>query len=86
MSWRLSNPDIVLGDGLVPFFIDWGPAGNPASSLPTMGEIEAFYATHPDPEPVQHILKVLGINLEVNRGPVTGLHLQVTGPQGTFQL
>jgi len=67
LKWRLTNPDVVLGDGLIPFFIDWGDAGNPTPSLPMAGEIVDFYGVHPEPEKVKAVLNVLEIEMDINK-------------------
>ena len=73
LKWHLTNPDVLLCDGLIPFFIDWGEAGNPAPSLPFAGELIEFYGTHPYPAEVEKILAALNLEMEVKQSAHIGL-------------
>ena len=86
LTWRLTNPDVLLGDGLIPFFIDWGENGNPTPTLPYAGEILDFYVSHPEPEPIQEMLNALEIDLEVKKAAHAGLVAQLSVPNGIINL
>ena len=64
---------MVLADGLIPFFIDWGEAGNPADSLPFAGELVEFYGTHPYPAEVEKMLAALDLDMEIKPSDHTAL-------------
>ena len=73
LKWQLTNPDVLLCDGLIPFFIDWGEAGNPSPSLSFAGELVEFYGTHPDPAKVDKMLTALDLEMEVKPSAQIGL-------------
>lgn len=77
LEWKLTDPDVVLFDGIIPFFIDWGVEGNPSSSLPKAAEIHRFHAVHPAPEKVAEVLEILDIPLQVKKGERPGLVLML---------
>src|SRR5262245_49581764 len=62
LSWRYTDPNTVLGDGLVPFFIDWGTSPHPSASAARGATLLQVRAEHPDPGPVQKMLDVLGLD------------------------
>lgn len=73
LQWKLTDPDVILGDGLVPFFIEWGEAGNPTPSLPFAGELVDFYGIHPNPGKVEKVLAALELEMEVGQNSTAGL-------------
>lgn len=86
LEWQLTDPNVVLCDGLVPFFIDWGHKGNPSRELPGAGNIRSFHAVHPSPDKVKSVLKILSMEMDVQLGNKPGLHIEIESDHGTFQL
>lgn len=68
LSWRLTDPYTVHGDGLVPFLIDWDDSDHPAPLLPQIGRLQQLRLEHPEPERVQALLTILDIDLPVFPG------------------
>lgn len=86
LEWTLSDPNVNLADGLIPFFIDWGEKGNPASQLPAGCILKSFKATHPQPQKVDSLLNILGLQLEINQGPEVLLTAEIMTPKGLIHL
>ncbi|MGH2376003.1 MAG: VOC family protein, partial [bacterium] len=86
LSWRSTNPRTEVADGIVPFFIDWGQSPHPARTAPQGASLIGLRAEHPDAERVQPILRRLGIDLPVKKGPSAALIATVNGPRGRVEL
>lgn len=86
LSWKLTNPFTVLGDGLVPFFIDWGETPHPASAAAQGATLLALRAEHPDPEGVRVMLEQLELELPVSVGPEPALVATIEGLNGQVEL
>ena len=86
LHWELTDPSVMLADGLVPFFIDWGSGPHPAETAPSGVTLTALRAEHPDPDKVVSLLQTLDLNLEVLRGPRTALVAILECPKGTVEL
>jgi hypothetical protein len=69
LEWQLSDLRCVLGDGIVPFLIDWGASPHPSLTAPKGAVLEGLRAEHPDPEGVRGMLSALGLDLQVDAGP-----------------
>jgi hypothetical protein len=69
LSWRLTYPDLVVGDGVVPFLIDWGDSPHPAHSAPEGIRLLDLHAEHPKPAIIADPLERLGVGLLVLPGP-----------------
>jgi len=86
LEWRLSLRADGLGDGLVPFLIDWGSCPHP-SALPPDGcrlvELSGFCA---EPTQVQEYLRALGTSLRVSEAERPGLRARIEGPAGQLEL
>ncbi|MBW2290742.1 MAG: VOC family protein [Deltaproteobacteria bacterium] len=89
LRWKLSLRAKPLGDGLVPFVIDWGSATHPAAASAadsvrcTLGNLSA---QHPDPQAVRGALDALGVELSVDEAPTANLCARLTGPAGSLEL
>lgn len=86
LSWRLTDPEAVAGDGLVPFLIAWDGEEHPAAAAPSGGRLVGLRAEHPEPEPVRGLLRALELPLEVTAGPAPALVAVVEGPDGPVEL
>lgn len=86
LTWRLSIRREPLGDGLVPFLIDWGSTPHPSATSEAVCSIEGFRAEHPDPESVRQALRALDVSLDVEPGSQPRLHATLVGPGGSIEL
>jgi hypothetical protein len=86
LSWHTTNQRVVIADGIVPFFIDWGTTPHPASSAAPGATLIALRAEHPDPTRVRNILKELGFDLAVTNGATAALVATIAGPRGRVEL
>ena len=86
LSWRLTYPDMRHGDGLVPFLIDWGRSPHPAEHAPAGAELVELRAEHPDPAAISQLLRHLGIELRVSRGPAPALIATLETQRGRVEL
>ncbi len=73
LRWLLTDPEIVLGDGLVPFLIAWGASAHPARSAPHAGRLVKVRGEHPAPERVRAMLSALDLPLPVKAAPEPAL-------------
>jgi hypothetical protein len=71
---------------LVPFLIDWGRSPHPAGSAPGGAELVELRAEHPDPAGISRLLRQLGIELRVSRGPIRALIATLETPHGRVEL
>jgi hypothetical protein len=86
LAWRYTDPRIVVGDGIVPFFIDWGQTPHPAATAATGASLLALHAEHPDAARVQKMLDDLGVDLAVQPGRSPALVATINGPRGQVTL
>jgi glyoxalase-like protein len=86
LQWKLTDPDTVIADGIVPFYIDWGDGPHPADSLPPGLALDRLSAEHPDAHEVRRILAALGLTLTVDEGPRPALIATLEGPNGRIEL
>jgi hypothetical protein len=86
LSWRFTDPGIILGDGLVPFFIDWGTSPHPAATSEAHVTLVDLRAEHPDPESVRRMLRALGLALGVWKGSAPALIATLDSPRGRVEL
>jgi hypothetical protein len=89
LDWKLSLRAEPLGDGLVPFVIDWGTAIHPAVSSDggtARCALSDFSAKHPDPQPVREAINALGAELSIDESSTYGLCARLTGPAGSYEL
>jgi glyoxalase-like protein len=86
LSWRYTSPTTVLGDGLVPFFIDWGQSPHPARTAAPGATLVGLRAEHPDPRSIDETFKKLGLELPVATGPAPALIATIDCPKGRVEL
>src|SRR5215510_6361814 len=86
LSWRYTDPQTVLADGLAPFFIDWGQSPHPAQTAAPGVSLVALHAEHPDAQRVQLLLRELGLDLPVQPGAAPALVAIIDCPRGRVEL
>jgi hypothetical protein len=86
LTWRYTDPRVVVSEGVVPFFIDWGKTPHPAESAVSGGRLVGLRAEHPDAERVQRELRSLGLDLTVTKGPRPALVATIEGPRRRVEL
>ena len=86
LSWRYTDPQTVVADGVVPFFIDWGQTPHPSATATPGSTLIELRAQHPDPDSVAKALKSLGLELQVQRAPQPGLIATINSPRGRVEL
>lgn len=85
VRWRITPP-LFLGDGLIPFFIDWGDTRHPSIDAPPGCRLVRLEGEHPDPERIWKMLAAVGTQLSVSRGPRPRLIASLEGPAGNMTL
>jgi hypothetical protein len=86
LSWRLTEPAAEMENGVVPFFIDWGESAHPSQTAAQGATLIELRAEHPEAERVQRVLRTLGLDVPVARGPQSRLIAVVDGPLGHVEL
>lgn len=86
LAWRYTDPRVVVAEGVVPFFIDWGTTPHPADTAAPGVSLIALRAEHPEPELVQKMLRGVGLNLQIASGPRPALVATVSGPRGKVEI
>lgn len=85
LSWKLT-PAQSLGDGLVPFLIEWGSSSHPAISAPSGCSLLKLRGEHPDPSLLQYPLRVLGVTLQISEAPSVALVATLRSSKGVEEL
>ena len=85
LSWKLT-PAQSLGDGLVPFLIDWGSSVHPTISAPSGCRLLDLRGEHPDPSLLQYPLRALDVTLQVSEAPSVALVATIHSPEGVKEL
>ena len=86
IRWRLTNPDVMLDDGLVPFLIDWGRSRHPAATAPRGVTLRSFRGEHPQAERVLRHVAAVGASLPIARAKTPGLVAVLGGKRGDVEL
>ncbi len=86
LTWRYTNPRVVVADGIVPFFIDWGQTPHPSAGAAKGASLVSLRAEHPDPGRIQDMLNQLGLHLPVTKGSKPALAATIDCPRGRVEL
>lgn len=86
LQWKLVRLT-DSADGLLPMLIEWGPgSSHPAADAPSGCELTQLEVSSPNPDKLQRILHILGIDLTVSRANYPQLRARIAGPTGTLEL
>ena len=86
LEWRLTFPDELGGDGLVPFLIDWGSTPHPSITAPQGCTLRTLRGEHTQPELVRPLLQALEVDLDVAKGRAPTLVATLQTPNGEIDL
>jgi hypothetical protein len=86
LRWTFTEPALLDGDALVPFFIDWGSSPHPATTAAPGLTLISLRGRHPEPDRIGRQLAVLGIDLPIDRAPRPGLVAVLETPRGEIAL
>lgn len=86
LEWTFSDPRSERGDGVVPFFIDWGATRHPAADLAGVCSFRGLRVEHPDPVRVGRWMRALGLDTPVTSGDAPRIVATLDTPKGTVEL
>ena len=87
LSWRIATlADRRIGDGLAPFFIDWGTTEHPTVGSPKGARLISLRAQYPTPQPMQAVFDSLDIPFIVEGGAEPALIAVLDTPRGRIEL
>ena len=82
LSWRFTNPLHVIGDGVIPFLIDWGETVNPARTSTQGCRLLDLQLEHPNAKKLQPIIDALGLNMQIKNGLMPKILATIQTPFG----
>lgn len=86
LGWMLTRAPVQVGDGLVPFLIDWGETPHPSESAPGGCRLVSLRGEHPQPDVVLAALAAIGAELKVEQGPEPALLATIEGRKAAIEL
>ena len=86
LSWRYTDPNTVVANGLIPFFIDWGTSPHPALTAARGASLVQLRAEHPDAVMVQKMIDRLGLELKVSPASAAAIIATIDSPRGRVEL
>jgi hypothetical protein len=86
LSWQLTEPDPLVADGVIPFFIDWGASPHPSGSAPHGATLVDIHVEHPDAAHVRRMLDALDLGVAVLEAENAAVVAVIDGPRGRIEL
>ena len=87
LTWKTTDPEIVAADGIVPFFIEWGPdSPHPAGSAPGGATLLSLRGEHPDAASIRATLSDLDVDLPVKRAERAALVATIQTARGPVEV
>ena len=86
LSWKFTDPSVLVADGIIPLLIDWGESPHPADTAAKGATLVSLRAEHPDVRGVREMLQHLGLDFPVNQGQSPALIAIIEGPRGRVEL
>ena len=82
LHWRLTNPLITIGNGILPFLIDWGTTPHPAKYTPKGCHLEHLHIQHPNMTSLQSIFSTLEFMPTLSIGKKPAIIATIATPKG----
>jgi len=87
LKWELSDPLTVVGNGVVPFLIDWGQTPHPAAAMPQKCRLMDLSIEHPEIGQIAEILRVLDLeDMQLSVASEPALVATIQTPKGIVTL
>jgi hypothetical protein len=86
LAWTLTEPDPLIADGVIPFFIDWGDSPHPSQSAPRGATLVSLRLEHPDVADVRRMLQTLDLDVAVTAGETAAIVAVIEGRHGRVEL
>jgi hypothetical protein len=86
LAWRLTDPEPLVAEGVVPFYIDWGSSPHPARSAAQGASLVSFHVEHHDATGVQRMLRALRLDVAVVPANRAALVAVIDSPRGRVEL
>lgn len=86
LLWQFTDPSVLVADGIIPLYIDWGESPHPAHNAAKGATLVSLRAQHPDMLGVREMLRHLGLDLPVSQGQSPALIAIIEGPRGRVEL
>jgi hypothetical protein len=86
LSWRLTEPQLVQGVGLIPFLIEWNSRQHPADSAITGPRLVDLRIEHPEPALIRKQLSSLRLTVAIEQGSSPALVAIFEGANDLIEL
>jgi hypothetical protein len=86
LSWRVTDPSVMMFDGVIPFFINWATSTHPSATSAQGAKLIALRAEHPNSRVVQQTLNRLGLDIKVRQAGTAAVVAIIAGPRGQVEL
>lgn len=86
LSWSVTEPDPLVAEGVIPFFIDWGVSPHPADSAAEGATLVDLRVEHFDVEKIRRMLGALDLDVAVTAAEKAGIVAVIEGPCGRVEL
>jgi len=86
LSWQLTDPEPLIADGVIPFFIDWGTSPHPARSAVGGVRLKEIRLEHPDIAEVRRMLRALDLDVPTVGAEYPAVVAVVEGRYGLVEL
>ncbi len=86
LAWQLTDPSQLIGEGTIPFFINWGQMPHPSKMATPGATIVDLRIEHPNPDIIQNVLVQLGLNVSVSIGKKAAIVATIDCPKGKMEL
>ena len=86
LRWQLTDPAVMVMDGVFPMLIDWGSSPHPAASAPRGCQLAELRLGHPDPAAVSQLMRAVGIPVDVARSDAPSINAVLDTPNGLVSL